>query len=304
MYRNFTCTSCGKCCNREPEVELSETLGLADNFVFHLMFRPYELDISVSEYAKNFEARKLTELERHEYFQRRKLLEESAQIKYMAISNTFLKPRKVKTYIYISAIALQIGKNSCSMHENGRCRIYAKRPYSCQTVPFHYSIVEAALQDSFDKFVKSEGYMCDTTCNANKVMERGFLTCDNYLLARNSARETMKRDSIWKVQIAKKMEEAHIGKSNFPNRQQIEANAKFGASSIPMMHGWEAALEIGIINKLEFKELIAKQLQLIKDFLKDPLALNASSDQMGQMKILINMASDYKNKLDYFSEKF
>src|SRR5207237_3142904 len=33
---------CGACCNRSPEVELSEAAALADVFVFRLMFRIYE----------------------------------------------------------------------------------------------------------------------------------------------------------------------------------------------------------------------------------------------------------------------
>lgn len=39
--RRFACTQCGSCCNRSPEVELSEAAGLADVFVFRLMFRLY-----------------------------------------------------------------------------------------------------------------------------------------------------------------------------------------------------------------------------------------------------------------------
>jgi hypothetical protein len=48
----FACTSCGQCCNRSPEVELSETLDLADAFVFRLMFRPYELALGINDYLK------------------------------------------------------------------------------------------------------------------------------------------------------------------------------------------------------------------------------------------------------------
>ena len=40
--RRFACTQCGACCNRSPEVELSEAAALADLFVFRLMFRIYE----------------------------------------------------------------------------------------------------------------------------------------------------------------------------------------------------------------------------------------------------------------------
>jgi hypothetical protein len=37
--RPFACTQCGKCCNRSPEVQLSEAAALSNVFVFQLLFR-------------------------------------------------------------------------------------------------------------------------------------------------------------------------------------------------------------------------------------------------------------------------
>ena len=45
---HFACTTCGKCCDRSPEVLLSEAADLADTFVFRLMFRLYVLPSSYS----------------------------------------------------------------------------------------------------------------------------------------------------------------------------------------------------------------------------------------------------------------
>ena len=46
----FACTQCGKCCNRSPEVELSEATSLADTFVFRLMFRLHWLPQKLGDY--------------------------------------------------------------------------------------------------------------------------------------------------------------------------------------------------------------------------------------------------------------
>ena len=51
-YRRFACTQCGKCCNRSPEVELSEAAALADVFVFRLMFRLYFLPRRLGDYLR------------------------------------------------------------------------------------------------------------------------------------------------------------------------------------------------------------------------------------------------------------
>ena len=47
--RRFSCTQCGKCCNRSPEVQLSEAAALADVFAFSLMFRLYSLPQQLSD---------------------------------------------------------------------------------------------------------------------------------------------------------------------------------------------------------------------------------------------------------------
>lgn len=44
--RRFACTSCGKCCDRGPEMELSEATALSDIFVTSLIFKARSVPIS------------------------------------------------------------------------------------------------------------------------------------------------------------------------------------------------------------------------------------------------------------------
>ena len=41
--RRFACTSCGRCCDRGPEMELGEATRLADTFITALLFRVHSL---------------------------------------------------------------------------------------------------------------------------------------------------------------------------------------------------------------------------------------------------------------------
>lgn len=41
--RRFACTACGKCCDRGPEMELGESLALADLFLLSMVFKVHSL---------------------------------------------------------------------------------------------------------------------------------------------------------------------------------------------------------------------------------------------------------------------
>src|SRR5438128_2583810 len=69
--RRFACTQCGKCCNRSPEVELSEAAPLSDVFVFRLMFRLYWLPRHLADYRERGESTATAEAA---FYQKKRLL--------------------------------------------------------------------------------------------------------------------------------------------------------------------------------------------------------------------------------------
>jgi Fe-S-cluster containining protein len=137
--RRFACTQCGKCCDRSPEVELSEAGALADVFVFRrLMLRLYSLP-TAPERGSNAEL----------FYQKKRLLTAHAASAYS--KKVMRDGRAVERmhYLMISALALNTRIGSCPALEAGRCNIYNRRPLGCRTVPFHYSRPDALAERDF-----------------------------------------------------------------------------------------------------------------------------------------------------------
>src|ERR1043165_8839296 len=111
----FACTGCGACCNRSPEVALSEAAALAGGFVFRLMFRLYQLPSAGSG---------------EEYYQSKRLLAAFAARKYPARR----KSPEATNYLIVSALTLDTGGGACAALGNGRCTVYDRRPLACRTV--------------------------------------------------------------------------------------------------------------------------------------------------------------------------
>src|SRR6185436_11552020 len=101
--RRFACTQCGKCCNRSPEVELSEAAALSDVFVFRLMFRlhwlPRTLGDSLEPGTRPADAGA-------SFYQTKRLLGAFAARKYPARAWRGGKPVEQVKYLTISALAL------------------------------------------------------------------------------------------------------------------------------------------------------------------------------------------------------
>ena len=285
--RYFNCTACGKCCNRSPELELSETLGLAGEFILRLMFRPYELPISISEYAKQLGRKQLSQAEQNIYLEERKLLEASASIIYKSsykISGSSIKTNK---YIYISAISMDFGNGVCEKLLDNRCSIYEKRPAACKTVPFHFSAVDAALTQNLDRFVANNGFACDISQTATQVLNNGKLVDENIIIERKTARDIMKKDKSWKAAIAAKVQSHTIGERVFPTLAQIDANAKHGATTISILHAWDLAREIRLINVAELNENKALQKELIKAEIGKSIAIGKNTQNLDILSEMI-----------------
>src|SRR5215469_12498392 len=105
----FACTACGLCCNRSPEVELSEAAGLSDVFVFRLMFRLYWLCSNVGDYrpaggrGANWSSA---------YFEKKRLLNVFAVRRSSEKAFQDGKPVAYTQYLVLSALALDTGEGA------------------------------------------------------------------------------------------------------------------------------------------------------------------------------------------------
>ncbi|HEX8307356.1 MAG TPA: YkgJ family cysteine cluster protein [Allosphingosinicella sp.] len=249
----FACTACGACCNRSPEVQLSEAAGLADRFVFRLMFRLYEVprspagDPVAPSPASFHESRRLLAA-------------------YAARSTPVRRRRGGKAvdhmrYLLISALTLDTGSGACSALEGGRCTLYGRRPLACRTLPFHYSRPEASARSDLEAFVAAPGHSCDTGAAAAVVLAGDRIVDPGALRARSDALELRERDGAWHEAILRRLK-AGLDPS-LPGLAEIEANSQFGATTASMRAGWRIAAEAGLIGPGPYDRLIRAQCEAI-----------------------------------------
>lgn len=278
--RRFACVQCGACCNRSPEVELSEAAALADVFVFRLMFRLYALprmfDGSRADTPKVF-------------YQKKRLLSAHAA---RVISKKVVrdgKPVDHMQYLMISALALDTRPGACTALQSNRCSIYERRPLTCRTVPFHYARADGLAESDFDKFVRTPGYRCDVGATAPVVLDRGAITDEATLEARSRALSVAEGDRSWKDAIVRGMK--HSRDASLPTQQEIEANAAFGAMTTSMRVGWRIAAEAGLMSEREGRALVETQLATIER------EIGRSSASAGDGETLREMEAEYRQAL-------
>jgi len=248
----FGCTRCGACCNRAPEVALSEAAGLADMFVFRLMFRLYDLPRAGAG---------------AEYFESRRLLNHFAVRKSTAKLRQGGKPVEHVRYLTVSALSLDTEAGACAARHDGGCSIYARRPLACRTVPFHYSRPEAAAERDLAAFVATPDYRCETGLGAPVVLAAGRIVDEAALRARRDAAALAERDQPWAEAILRRL---RAGDPDLPGLREIEANAAFGATTVSMHTAWQVAAEAGLIDAAACRALIATQAALIDRLLAAP----------------------------------
>lgn len=279
--RRFACTQCGKCCNRSPEVELSEAAALADVFVFRLMFRLYSMPAKPGGESG-------TEL----FYQKRRLLAAHAARKYSKKVMRNGKPVERINYLMISAIALDTRRGACAALADGRCGVYERRPLACRAVPFHYARADALAKEDFDAFVSTAGYRCDVGESAPVVLEGGRIIDSASVGARAQATALSAADRPWKEAIVRRMKQRSFAGSPLPDMDDVEEQAGFGALTVSMRVGWEIAADAGVISAEDSEKLVRTQLETIERELAGPGRTGADA------ATLTEMAAEYRAALN------
>lgn len=283
--QRFACTQCGKCCNRSPELLLSEAAALADVFVFRLMFRLYSLPRALAGYVGGAPDREI-------FYQKKRLLAAySARERPVRVAQGG-KPVEHVRYLVLSALSLDTGGGACSALEAGRCRIYERRPLACRTVPFHYSRTEASAASDLQAFVATPGYGCDTGETAAPVLDRGRIVDPAIRRAREEALEFTGREKSWKDAILRRMKPGGAADAGLPTLDRIEAHATVGAITVPMRAAWKVAADAGLIGADAYRTLIESQLALIERDLAAPACPPDTRATLAEMR------TEYRGALD------
>ena len=260
----FACTQCGACCNRSPEMALSEAAALADVFVFRLMFRLYRWPRRPAGPA-------------NAHYETKRLLTAFAARNYQA-----KRASGETNYLMISALTVDTGGGACAALKNGRCSIYERRPLACRTVPFHYSRPEALAESDLTAFVSTPGFGCDTGPGAPIVVEAGQIVDDEARRTRREALDLAGRDRHWEAAIARRLKPS--SECGLPGLREIEANAAVGAMTTSMAVAWQIAAETG-------RSLLRAQLRVIDR------ELAAAACPPGARETLCEMRAEYQARL-------
>lgn len=287
--RRFACTGCGACCNRAPEVELSETWALADRFIFRLMIRAYDLPASLTD-LKRQRGGAMSPLTQRIYLEQRASLSRHASKAYPVRLHQERGSYKATRYLYISALALDFGDGHCSALDGGRCTIHDRRPVACRSVPLHYSTPDAALVSTFDAFVATPAHQCDTGPEAELLLQRGKLVHPEYQQARDAARELMRGDQAWKAAIAAAIEDQPSDWA-LPDWTDIDRNAASGATTLPIIIAWQIAREAGLVETEVYQAACAAQRSLLTQTIASRWGM---AEERDGLETLQSMAADYE----------
>lgn len=273
--RRFACTSCGKCCDSGPEMELSEATALADRFITALYLRIWTIPLSKGSKRASQRPDEAEENRRH--------------IGHFSVRDKIDRSKGRSLHLTISAQTIDRKGGRCPALIDNRCGIYEVRPLSCRTVPLHFSKPVSQLGPALDRFVRTPGHLCDTSPNAPVVLDGDRVTDPSIQQGRDDALKLAKADQGWKKQILSLMDNPSAAPAaGLPTYEAVlrSSDAGFGAS-VPMLVAWRVARNEGIISPQVFNEVCGKQILLLKSALERAANLELAGR-------LVGMLSDYE----------
>ena len=268
---------CGKCCNRSPEVELTETLRLSGDFVFWLCFSLSELPLSIKDWRKISRGRDADHRDLAAFIARRRLLERQSPIRFTGRSDSRDEADRVRKYVRISAMTLDLVSGRCDKLLNRQCSIYDRRPHTCKTVPFHYHLSDPELERGLDRFTTVDGFECDTSAYADTVLRDGRLTSERFALERSDAQVTVSHDDRWRNETARRILQGSDPSGALPSLEDIRAGSCLGVILVPIYLAWQIGVEIGLLAEPFYRQSIETHVILIEGLFRR----DASSPLLG-----------------------
>ncbi len=284
----FACTACGLCCNRGPEMELTEATALAGVFITQLLFKMHSLPLYPhSKRAAQWSEGRTSSLPRVEALE-----EERTHLNKFTAREKIDKSKGRSLHLTISALTLDREKGKCPALADKRCSIYPSRPSSCRTVPMHYSRPASVLGGYLDSFVSSPGYECDVSADAPVVFDGRAITDTSVEAARREALELVRSEMGWKTAIAALMDDNHAAlAAGLPTFDDVLSHSDAGHAAVtPMLVAWRVARDAGLISRETFKSVCQNQIALIKAELDCGPDLDVASR-------LVDLLSDYEREV-------
>lgn len=259
--RRFACTSCGKCCDRGPEMELSEATALSGSFVTSLIIKVHSIPLNArSERAAQWWREQGSRIPLRAAYE-----EKRRHLAAFASRRRSDRQHEREIYLDISAIVDDYGGGQCPALIGGLCSIYESRPLTCRTVPLHYSRQPSALRTYIDQFTATPGYECDTVTSPI-ILKGSQIVSPELRLYRERAVEMSKADRRWKERLLYLMDNPQpAARGGLPTYESVLINSDNGyATLLPMIVAWRVAESSGILLPDELSSICKQQLTLIR----------------------------------------
>ena len=266
--RHFSCTMCGKCCNRSPEVELTETINLSSDFVFWLCFSTSELPLSIKDWIRTHGRLDADQRDLAAFIARRQLLDEQSSIRFTGRSSSWSEAERVRKYVRISALTLDLQSGRCSKLVNKQCGIYDRRPHTCRTVPVHYQLSDPELEPAFDKFASIESFECDTSQHSPMILKNGRLVTEEFARERVAGQTRCYEDKAWREAIAQCILRGEDKTRKLPSIEEIKGSSCLKVLLVPIHLAWQIGVDIGVIDEKLYRLSAERQKSLIEALLR------------------------------------
>ena len=264
--QRFSCTRCGRCCNRGPEIELGEATALADHLITRLLLKVHSLPL----YGNSMRAVRWVEGQGSSLAASAALDEKRDHLKRLCAHTSIDRSQGLSLHLEISALTVDRQVGRCSALTDDICGIYDIRPFSCRAVPLHYSKALSTLPAGLRNFVATPGYLCDTTANAAVLIDDGTVIDATYTRARADAIRRCEADHRWKAGIVSAMlAQESAAEAGLPSYRDVIAHSKAGSATlVSMLIAWRVAKNLGLLSQSIFRDLCAEQASLIASSLE------------------------------------
>jgi Fe-S-cluster containining protein len=258
--RRFACTSCGKCCDAGPEMELSEATALADKFILSLCLGVWRFPLLSSSDQRarwpGIDEAALEDARRH--------------IGIFSVRDETDSARAQSVHLTISAAPIDRQQGQCPALVDKRCSIYESRPNACRAVPLHFTQPLSQLGPTLDRFVRMPGHLCDTSAGAPVLLSGGRVMDPEILQARADALILVKANQGWKNELLALMDDADVARAaGLPSYETVLRQAEAGGRvTMSMLVAWRVARNVGIISPVVFVEACERQIALLKEELE------------------------------------
>ncbi|HWE45712.1 MAG TPA: YkgJ family cysteine cluster protein [Caulobacteraceae bacterium] len=277
--RRFACTACGACCNRGPEMELGEATSLASAFVTQLLFKVHSLPL----YGRSRRTAQWSALQRSRLPPAEALDEEREHLRNFAARERIDKSKGRSLHLTITALTIDREQGRCPALADRQCSIYPSRPYSCRTVPMHYSRPASVLGGYLESFVGTPEYKCDVSPGAPVVFDGRSIADASVAEARSEALAMVRSEMRWKTAVAALMDDGRDAlAAGLPTFDEVLRQSDAGYATVaPMLAAWRIGRDIGVLSPAAFRSVCRDQAALIKAELDRGPGLDAAANLVG-----------------------